>query len=91
MNPQKNLSNEINTFLGAVADEKDYQLDPQKEKREEDQLREKGFYLKTTYNQGMVNHEIVKASEYLTRKNAKEKELKNQRSFFSDPDLLLQH
>ena len=38
----------------------------------------------------MVNHEIIKASDYLNRKNTREKQLSQQKSFFSDPSLLLQ-
>ena len=79
----------IDGFIRDIANEQDRQADPGRNVKDEEQLTEKGFFMRTTYSHGMANHEIVKPADYLLAKRHEERSLEDAKSMLDNPDAFL--
>ena len=71
--------------MRAVVNDRDLRKDPERDQRHEQELREKGFFMKTSFHKGEANFEIIKSGEYVQAKKAEMELLEDGPSVFKDP------
>ena len=75
--------------MRAVANDRELKKDPERDSRHEQELREKGFYMQTSFHKGEANFEIIKSGEYALAKRVEMDQLEAGPSVFADPKSFL--